>query len=311
MPTAYFIFYVLAVAGAYIFKLSYLGWFGGYFLSVVVIVPLFMLLVSLPGMLRTKISISAPRILPCGSDAGLSIALRRSIIPLGRLSLQLKVKNIYTGEITEQRFHWDTLNGGTLYLPLPTDNCGRLVCELTGLRCCDMLRLISIHRKSPEPVSCVIMPPVIAPDGVRDISAELESRTILKPKPGGGYSEEHELREYRPGDMVNSIHWKLSSKTDKTIVREPLTSAEAKIYVIVSGQSRRALGNARSISLTLCELEQEHELVSSDCATVGNAQESEQAFINLLSTPRAAAQNVNTLNARCCFIVSDEGVRVK
>ena len=39
------------------------------------------------------------------------------------------------------------------------------------------------------------MPSAAAPDGLRDISAELEARTVLKPKHGGGYAEEHELRE--------------------------------------------------------------------------------------------------------------------
>ena len=40
------------------------------------------------------------------------------------------------------------------------------------------------------------------------------------PKPGGGFSEIHDLREYRPGDSLHEIHWKLSAKSDKLIVRE-------------------------------------------------------------------------------------------
>ena len=156
------------------------------------------------------------------------------------------------------------------------------------------------------------MPSAAAPDGLRDISAELEARTVLKPKHGGGYAEEHELREYRPGDMVNSIHWKLSSKTDKVIVREPLTSQDARIYIVVAGQSKKALGNARYISENLCELEQEHELLCPSVeVTVGNSQESAAAFMELLSKPRSSAAVSAKADARCCFIVSDEGVVVK
>jgi len=156
------------------------------------------------------------------------------------------------------------------------------------------------------------MPSAAAPDGLRDISAELEARTVLKPKHGGGYAEEHELREYRPGDMVNSIHWKLSSKTDKVIVREPLTSQDAKIYIVVTGQSNKALGSARYISENLCELEQEHELLCPSVeVTVGNSQESAAAFMELLSKPRSSAAVSAKADARCCFIVSDEGVIVK
>mgnify|MGYP006873429851 CR=1 FL=1 len=60
MPTVYFIFYVLAAAGAYIFRLGYLGWFGAFFFYSVAIMPIFILLLSLPGMLRSKMSLSIP-----------------------------------------------------------------------------------------------------------------------------------------------------------------------------------------------------------------------------------------------------------
>ena len=46
------------------------------------------------------------------------------------------------------------------------------------------------------------------------------SAQVLKPKPQG-FSEEHELRPYRAGDSINLIHWKLSSKMDEPIIREP------------------------------------------------------------------------------------------
>ena len=216
MPTVYFIFYVLAVAGAYIFRLGYLGWFGAFFFYSVAIMPVFILLLSLPGMLRSKMSLSIPYTAVCGSDVQLCISTRTGLLPLGRLTASLQIRNVYTGETTRQRLRWNNLSGGTLYIPVSGSDCGKLVCEISNFRCCDLLRLVSIRRKAPAPVSCVIMPSAAAPDGLRDISAELEARTVLKPKHGGGYAEEHELREYRPGDMVNSIHWKLSSKTDKS-----------------------------------------------------------------------------------------------
>ena len=43
-----------------------------------------------------------------------------------------------------------------------------------------------------------------------------------RPKFGGGFAENHELRPYRPGDSLNQIHWKLSAKTGDLILREPM-----------------------------------------------------------------------------------------
>lgn len=60
-----------------------------------------------------------------------------------------------------------------------------------------------------------------------------DSAITLKPKPGGGYSEEHELRPYRQGDAINSIHWKLTSKLDVPIVREPQLMKRKRVTLLV------------------------------------------------------------------------------
>jgi hypothetical protein len=49
---------------------------------------------------------------------------------------------------------------------------------------------------------------------------------LWRPKPGGGFSENHDLRLYRPGDNLRLIHWKLASKTKKLIYREPIEPAQ-------------------------------------------------------------------------------------
>ncbi len=89
-------------------------------------------------------------------------------------------ERIYRRGTTRQRLRWNNLSGGTLYIPVSGSDCGKFVCEISNFRCCDLLRLVSIRRKAPAPVSCVIMPSAAAPDGLRDISAELEARTVLK-----------------------------------------------------------------------------------------------------------------------------------
>ena len=42
------------------------------------------------------------------------------------------------------------------------------------------------------------------------------------PKHGGGYAENHEIRQYHPGDNLNQIHWKLSAKAGNLMLREPM-----------------------------------------------------------------------------------------
>ena len=82
----------------------------------------------------------------------------------------------------------------------------------------DYLGLFWLPVRRPAPVETVVLPTAREPRRLPNLSHFLVRR--LKPKPGGGFSEEHELRDYRPGDSMREIHWKLSVKTDRTIVRE-------------------------------------------------------------------------------------------
>jgi len=62
------------------------------------------------------------------------------------------------------------------------------------------------------------MPAPIKPSNI----VALSRGVILRPKPGGGFSDDYELRNYKPGDPIKNIHWKLSAKFDSIIIREPL-----------------------------------------------------------------------------------------
>ena len=49
---------------------------------------------------------------------------------------------------------------------------------------------------------------------------------------GEDRSEVYQLREYRPGDDIRQIHWKLSSKLDRMIVRDPGLPLERSVLLL-------------------------------------------------------------------------------
>ena len=145
-----------------------------------------------------------------------------------------------------------------------------------------------------------------------DFDAALVSSDVLRPKYGGGFAEDHDLRSYRPGDPPNSIHWKLSSKTDDLIVREALVPENSTVYVVLNrvGTDDRGLEVLRWLSLELCQREMAHVIIADQAYPIGNEQEGAAALSKLLSAPLGEPCAFDGSNARCIFRIFVGEVRV-
>ena len=313
MPTVHFLLYLLAVELAYLFRLSYLGWLGPYLLAVVIFAPPLLLLLSLPAMLSSRVTLEAPESCRRGESAVLRLRCRvPRPLPLGQLRLRLEVTNLYTGERFERQLILKNVLSGTKELPLPTRQCGMLCCRVLQNERRDTLGLIRLQQRRKASLYCAVLPEPAGPDAPLDLEQALQSTARLRPKPGGGYAEEHELRTYRPGDAINSIHWKLSAKTDETIVREALIRENRDIFLVLlePGKDDRGLALLYWLSLTLSGMELPHILVADRLYPVGSELEAAQRLQELLSAPMGPPCDFDASKARCVFVINGEGVRV-
>ena len=314
MPTLNFLLYLAVIGAAYLFRLSYLGWFGPYLVSVVAVLPPLLFVFSLPSMLSLRVSMAAAKRCVKGGDASLLLRFRsRYGLPLSRVRVNILIENLFTGDVEKKTVTLKRVYNTRAELPLPTALCGQLRCTLISCECKDLLGLFSIKRKSGSvSVNCLVMPPVKGPAAPINIDAALNAVSVLKPKYGGGYSEEHDLREYRPGDTVNSIHWKLSSKTDKVIVREPLVNANKLIFIQLGqvGADDEGLALLYWLSLQLCERETPHIILAGTEHSVGNESEASEALCGILSRPMCPPAPFDRAGARCVFSVRGGEVKV-
>ena len=75
----------------------------------------------------------------------------------------------------------------------------------------------------------MVLPEPVKPDILPDLS-QYFSQT-WHPKHGGGFSENHELRQFRPGDSLNQIHWKMSAKIGALMLREPIEPEQGRMLL--------------------------------------------------------------------------------
>lgn len=201
--------YLLGLAGSVIFYAAYQEWFSWILLLTCVGLPWVSLLLSLRAMFTIWLEASAARRIPLGSGEKLQIRCR-SRLPQPPHRCRFRVTRPITGE------RWTLKPGDSL----PTEHCGGLVVSLHRAYVCDYLGLFRRRIRNAEPRTFLVLPEPVA----MDIPADLESMLArsLRPKPGGGYSEHHEIRSYHPGDNLNQIHWKLSAKVGELMLREPM-----------------------------------------------------------------------------------------
>lgn len=208
--------YLLALTGAVLFHGYYFGWYSWFLLVLAVCLPPFSVLVSLAAMVRVRLYLQTPQ--TCFREETTYVTLRASngFLPMPQCRFRLKMEHVMTGEtvILKQR----TPGRDSWYLPLNTAHCGVLRCTTVKGRVYDYLGLFSLPVREGRPVELVVRPRAAQPEKLPNLSHFLARRR--QPKPGGGFSEEHELRDYRPGDNLRDIHWKLSVKTDQLILRE-------------------------------------------------------------------------------------------
>ena len=275
--------YALALAGGLIFYCSYQEWLSWFLLVLMLALPWFSLLASLPAIFSCR-----PRILcPDKVSQGNQVTLRwegQSTIPLPRLTGILMAENRLTG----QRYR---LRSGQ---QLPTEHCGALAVRLHRPRCQDYLGLFRLPIRRMDEVAVLVRPLPQAPEKVPDLSRF--QACIWQPKPGGGFSENHELRLYRPGDSLKQVHWKLSAKTGQLITREPMEPKQSQLLLTLSlrGDARTLdskLGRLLWMSMYLNDCALPHRI---QCFTgrgmesfwVATPQETLQAIDSLLSCPR-------------------------
>ena len=146
-------------------------------------------------------------------------------LPVGQVICRVQLENRLTGETAyvPVALHPGVRGAAEMALEFSSQYCGYIklrtgrvqVSDLTG---CIRWRVpLGVDAKLtalPElpAVNLLMTYPALTPD---DGEAWLEGRK------GSDYTQTLQLREYVPGDSIKQIHWKLSSKLDKTIVRDP------------------------------------------------------------------------------------------
>ena len=246
------IIYLAAVSGCVVFYWAYREWFSWLALIGILFLPAAALLLSLPAMAGLRLRQSGPREVEAGTPLELTYEARCNL-PHPPYRCDTEVRQVTSGICRK-------VKEGKL---LPTEHCGMLVCRPKRPVAHDYLGLFGLRIRGMAPVEVLVLPQkqrILNLPGLERYRSKQ-----WKPKPGGGFAENHEMRLYRPGDKLNQIHWKMSTKTGKLMVREPMEPIRERVLaeMILRGTPEeldRNCGQLLWLSEHLLEKEIPHEM---------------------------------------------------
>ena len=156
----------------------------------------------------------------------------RCPIPFAGIAVTLKCLNRLTGEAGERVIRTESGAEKCLCCELNVAHCG--VMELKAD--CSLSDLFGLFQWKPpaRASACVLIPPELFATEITlaDNGGAAEEGASLQARPGIDPGETIAIREYRPGDSVRHIHWKLSQKTDTVMLRETGAPASGSVLLV-------------------------------------------------------------------------------
>ncbi len=289
--------YLLALLGALVLRVAYTGWLAGVVLWWVLALPVAGVLAALPALLSCKVLVTAPKEeVTRGSLWGVQLTGRSALgLPLGRVRARVEMANALTGERIQKTLTWlQPGGGGRLDIPAPSVHCGLYTARVVWAWGLDSLGLFWLPLRRGGPVRLYALP--------REAGEELpplppEGEGQLRPRPGGGPGEDYDPRPYRPGDPINTIHWKLSAKREELVVRETLENVPRQLLLTLDlfgtpGELDRRLDTLSGLARGLLEAGRPFRLVTLDQVSreltgweIENGEDWRACLATLLSTP--------------------------
>ncbi len=177
-----------------------------------------------------------------------------TIFPIHGLKIYLTYKNNYSSKRHKKELI-ATIDGRSnlpIACNLSSEYSGNLEISLRGIRCYDYLKLFSLKKKRKDKIKVAVLPKLIK---VEENFVSNQNRQIVESeyysqiKSGDDPSEVFSIREYREGDRIQKIHWKLSSKENRLMIKEFSDPLNCSVLIcldldIPKGKERLALTDA-------------------------------------------------------------------
>lgn len=157
--------------------------------------------------------------------------------PFPRISARYRIRHINGTQSHYFEADYSVFHGSREYgLDMKLDYCGVYEVTYEELLVYDLFGFFGRKIACPLSVNIIVMPKEVEIDAdIEALGIADEKEAYNDPLAGDDVSEIKELRDYREGDRLSQVHWKLSSKSEDFIVKEYSKKIGACVALVCLG----------------------------------------------------------------------------
>lgn len=236
------VLYILVLIGAGLFYLLYSDSLSFVLLVALLILPVMLLAQLIISAVFLKCSVKSSRITafkgePC--EAAFTVT-NNSVFPLPNTAIRIKAVCCPTGDVSYSTVTVPipALRTETVTVTLGSEHCSRVDITAEYVKIFDLLRLFSVKRFRKKLHCSVYIIPKLRESfasEARDIlhlpAPETPSETSTVPSCGGYPGDVCGYREFMQGDRLSLMHYKLSARFDKDIVKVLSRNSDRRFFL--------------------------------------------------------------------------------
>jgi uncharacterized protein (DUF58 family) len=264
--------YLLLLAGTFILHIMLVDYLSYFIVIFFILLPCVTLAIAAAFCRGSNVGMRIGSAVAAKGD-GITLEVRvdnPSFIPV-RTKVELVIRNGLTrDEEREVLIVIAGRRGGTVTQTVSFARPGKILFRIEGTGVYDPLGIFCLRTKDENRRSAglLVLPDVVPVAGVgREGRAarDIENDGLMPVVKGDDPSELYDIREYRPGDRVTRIHWKLSDRTGRLMVRElgRVLAGDALVLLDLNGGADEAdalLTAFASVSAALLEAGAAHDV---------------------------------------------------
>lgn len=202
----------------------YVSYFLLLMMLALILFPVFSIIILHYTAKKLSFHLEGPAQIERGNDAGLTLYIKNhSAFPIARAHISIGFENLFYPQPDSYTFVCGIAAGkeNTITLRLNSEYCGIQSFTLREVRIWDYTGMADVMIQTDTSAALCTLPVLMDTEfSTKAVGGAGLTELVEQETKGNDSSQIIDTRDYQPGDKLQRIHWKLSTKLDRLLVKE-------------------------------------------------------------------------------------------